>query len=320
MLTIDQPNARKSVILAQDDDFLITYHEPALAARDDGKVVITFGTLQSDLATSGFGTNLMLNTGHATVYVAPRRGTQYQGLSLDAFYSALYPVTDGRPTVCYGASLGAYASMYYGGALNANILAAAPQLPAMPALGMRHAQTVTIVHEEMHSVPRSAGATFTLWDPHERPDNILVSEYIQQMYPDGIYHKMPFYGHKVLETLAAHGLVQKYILEVLESFQKPNIELPTEDSSIWVCNYGKKIFRDQNLETALTYFEKSFAIQPSPENIQLLAKTYKGLGLSKPAARLASLIRENPTIAKMTFNNARRDLNALLQLDATLAV
>ena len=319
MHTIDHPNADKSFTLDQGDDFLITYHEPAKAARDDRKIVITFGTLQSDLAVSGFGTKLMLNTGHATVYVAARRGTQYQGLSLDTFYNALFPITDGRPTVCYGASLGAYASMYYGGTLNADILAAAPQLPAMPALGMRHAQTIPIIHEPMLSVPRSCGATFTLWDPHEGPDNILVTQYIQNMYPDGTYDQMPFYGHKILETLAAHGVVKKYVLDVLENFQKTNVDRPTETSAIWTCNFGKKVFREQDPEAALPYFEKSFTLQPSSENIQLLARTYKILGLHVPAERLAQLIRDDPAIAKLTFNNARRDLSALLEPDSTVA-
>ncbi|NDW53444.1 hypothetical protein [Aliiroseovarius sp. PrR006] len=315
-LELDMPCTSESLVLAETDEFRITYHRHE---QDDHSpertVVITFGTLQSDIDYSGFGTELLLKNGYSTIYVAPKRGKQYQTLSREQFLDAVSDHIHGRRVVAYGASLGAYAAAYYTGALGAELIAVAPQLPALPALGMRHAQTVPILHQDLKEAPRTSGRVVVVWDPHEKPDNILTNDFLRVLYPSAAFVELPFTGHKVLETLAVYGVVADYILSIVEDFTIPPLDLPTTTSHIWNSNYGKKLVREAKPQEALHYLEKSFEMQPSSENIQLLAKVYEQLNLVEAGAKLHDVITSDPQVERLVFNNARRSLASLLGHD-----
>lgn len=138
--------------LAAHADYLITLHHGANA--DAGPLDITFGGQPSKLTASGFGTGWCLGKGWDTIYVAQRAETQYQDLPLEAFVGAVAEVIEGRDVVCYGSSLGAYAALYYGGSIDARIIAAAPMLPAWPPL-KRPKDAIPLKHLPLNDVPRS---------------------------------------------------------------------------------------------------------------------------------------------------------------------
>ncbi len=141
-----------AVTLAQDRDFRITLHR-ADPSGDDRPIVVTFGGQPSDLTATGFGTAFLLGQGFDTVYVAQRHGTQYQGLSRERFVEGVAPVIAGRDVVTYGASLGGYAALYYGGAIDARIIAASPMLPAWRPLRNRAYADLEVTHGELRDGP-----------------------------------------------------------------------------------------------------------------------------------------------------------------------
>ncbi len=307
------PAASRSTILIDNPGYRMVRHDPLPELAQAGKrLVITFGTLQSDIEDVGFGTAFALKNGHPTIYVSPRRGSQYQELSLDAFFETIVPEIGEQRPVVYGSSLGAYAAVYFGGSIDADIIAAAPQCPAMPELQMPHAQTTPMRHIDLTEVPRTSGKVVTLWDPHERPDSILVNDFIKVIYPDAHYLTFDYAGHKVLDTMSRNGVLQNFIRPLLHDNTLTEVSMPTEGNPIWHCNLGKELSRSGRLAEALEQLNRSFALQPSSENIQLLAKIFARHQMVDEAKGLFACIDTDPAIKRMTFGPARRDLAAVL--------
>lgn len=137
----------QTTILAEHDDYQITLHRSAEAV---GKpLILTFGGQPSGKTASGFGTDFLLKHGYDTIYIAQRAGTQYQGLSLDRFTDVIADHCQGREVISYGSSLGGYAALYYGGVVNARIIAAAPMFPRWPPLHRKAFADLEITHQEL---------------------------------------------------------------------------------------------------------------------------------------------------------------------------
>lgn len=313
--TTTHPDASRSCEIAKAPGHWITSHEPRLPRTEWRRPVITFGTLQSDLAEAGFGTELCLRSGHPTIHVATRRGAQYQELPLETFVRAVRPALAelgrARPAV-YGASLGAYAAVHFGGSIDADIIAAAPQCPAMPELRMRHAQTTPMRHADLRTVPRGLGRAVVFWDPHERPDSILVNDFIRPLHPDAVYREYPFAGHKVLETMARLGVVRDFVLPLLRDMTLVPIELPTTGNPFWHCNFARHLLAQREIGAARHHAETSFELRPSPENIQLLARIFLREGMVERGRAFRARLEADAALRRITFGPARRNLEALL--------
>lgn len=309
--------ASASYRLAEAPGYRITYHRPLPdVAVPDKRLIITFGTLQAGLANAGFGTDVCLRHGHPTIYVAPRKGSWYQELSLDAFANAVTPLIGNKRPAVYGTSLGGYASVYFGGSIDADIIAAAPRCLAMPELQMNHAQTVPMRHEPLTDAPRTTGKVAVFWDPHERPDSILVNNFIRKKYPDAEYQEFPYAGHTVLKTMAKIGKIREFILPLLYDTTMAKLELPKESNPIWHYNHARGLMHQGLVDDALTQADLSFALQPSPENILLLVRIFTHKQMHDRASILQTLIDTDPAISRMAYGRTRKDLANLLGLPA----
>lgn len=282
------------VPLAGTDDYLITFHRATRRSGEDSPVplVITFGGQPSGLGSSGFGTGWALQFGWDTIYVAQRAGTQYQKLSIEAFSDAVSPITAGRDVVCYGSSLGGYAALYYAGAINARVLAAAPILPAWPPLGRPH-DAIPILHEPLTDVKRTSHSPVVVFDPMVTADRLMIEKLVRPIYPDGRYVELEFAGHTVLESLKRSRLLQPFVSAVIEHDKVIPTERNVENDPLWHFQKGKHLAKSRP-EQARYHFERSLEIEPSRHVAANLLGNLLALGDRSAAQDLLTRYRNHP--------------------------
>ncbi len=253
--------------LASHDDYLITLHRAG--ETPSKKLVITFGLLPSGKTPAGFGTSFLLKKGYDTIYVAQERGTQYQGLSQAAFFEAVADQCIDRDVVTYGSSLGGYAALYYGGCLDARIIAAAPMLPAWPPLEHPNFPDFRIAHEELWDASRSLKPPVAIYDMHLRFDCMMIDEMVLRAYPNARLVKLEHTGHIVLKAIQRAGQLTPFLLRLIEDDEIIPLDLPTEDCALWTFGRGKLLLK-QDPEEARRLLERSFALEPTRFAYELL--------------------------------------------------
>ena len=252
--------------LARNDDYLITLHRPDRPSAD--VIVITFGGMPSGLAASGFGTTFCLSKGWTTIYVAQRALSQYQGLDLAAFQAAVAPVVDKRDVVCYGSSLGGYAALYYGGAINARIIAAASRLPAWPPITSPHL-SIPLAHKPLGDGPRSMSAPVVIYDPQVAHDCTTVEQMVKPAYPDVRLVELPHFGHTVLAAIAAAGALPTFMATLIRDDVLLPLEMPTDANPGWHFRKGQSLARTEP-RIALDHFRRFFDLAPSSRSLSVL--------------------------------------------------
>lgn len=200
--------ANKEILLEKRNS-LITFHCPGKVSNDS--IIITFGSIWSDLQERGFGTSYFLKNGYRTVYVAQKQGRQYQDLSLDEFYCALAGRFSGDRFVTYGSSLGGYASVYFGGAIDAKILAFSPFNSAHPFISKTESELWR--HKEIFHNPISDIRPTVVIDPLQKKDLLFYDRVISPAYPDVELVTFPGGGHNLVKYMNGQGLLKEFIIK-----------------------------------------------------------------------------------------------------------
>ena len=261
-----------SRIIAEDDGYMITYHKNEENASD--KVVLSFGGAPSKKTQMGFGSRFILSMGYDHIFVAQEELSQYQKLSLEEFTESVSPVLDGKNVYTYGSSLGAYAAIYYGGSIDAHIIASAPKNSAHSSMKTRQFQDLDFMHKELSEVPKSSKRPLILHDPYRKIETDYINNHVLPVYPDSRVMEFPFAGHEVLRTLKESGVLKEFIATYIESGECIPVQLKTEDSHIWHTEKGRFYAKNLNLERAVTHFQKSVELSINKHNVSGLARLY----------------------------------------------
>lgn len=257
-------------VIAREKDYWITVNRAGEAPSR--QVVITFGGQPSDLEAEGFGTVFLRRQGIDSIHVAQAHGTQYQGLSLDTFRDRVAPLVAGYEDVLtYGSSLGGYAALYYGGVVNARIIAAAPMFPAWPPLRNRAFAGFTVTHADLWEVPRSRHAPAVILDPAKAADVRVLDEMVRRSYPDLRSVEVPFGGHQVLIALERARLLKPLILGLIERDEVTDFAPPAEGTAIWHGERGLSL-RNADPAEALRELETSLSIKSSKRYFNEMVK------------------------------------------------
>src|SRR5699024_9857742 len=99
------------------------------------------------------------------IFVAQAEMTQYQQLSIEEFHESISSIAAAYDVFAYGSSLGAYAALYFGGSVNARIIAAAPKNSAHPLVLQKRFAELGFHHRELTEVQRADHAPLILFDP-----------------------------------------------------------------------------------------------------------------------------------------------------------
>lgn len=239
-------------------------------------VVVTFGGMPSDLADSGFGTKFCLSQGWITIHVAQRAMTQYQGLDVAGSPAAVAPAVEGRDVVCYGSSLGGYAALYYGGAIDARIIAAAPWLPAWPPIASPQL-SVPLTHQPLAEAPRSRAAPVVIYNPQVAHDRTTVDQMVRPAYPALRLVELPFFGHTVFSAILAAGKLRTFMATLIRDDVLLPLDLPTDTNPGWQLRRGQFLAR-RKPHAAADHFRRFFDLAPSSRSLSMLLDQLLALG------------------------------------------
>lgn len=269
--------------ISESEGFRITYHKNT---HDTDTVMITFGGLPSKISSKGFGSNFALKSGYDHIFVAQAAGSQYQRLSLEVFAESVQEYLLGKSVVTYGSSLGAYAALYYGGAVNAKIIAAAPKNSAHPSMRKRRFSDVAFEHAEIRDNPVSEIPPLLLYDPNREEETGFIESVVSPAYPDAIHYQMPFAGHTVLATMRESGVLKDFITTYIQTGEVLDVELASEDSYIWHAEMGRYFLGENDLAKAEDHFRTSLSLADNGEAAGGLVKTLLAQG-RQPEAKAA---------------------------------
>ena len=169
-------------VIAEENDYKITYYD-----NESNVTFITFNGARSTKQDIPFGFNFVLENGWNLINVAQDNNTQYQGLPLDDFYNNVYPLIFNKKVFSYGSSLGGYCALYYGGIVDATIIAASPRNSAHPLIADEEWDSVVFNHLPMSEVKLSSNPVFVVYDSSISKD----SEFIKKVF-------LPYYSESHL--------------------------------------------------------------------------------------------------------------------------
>lgn len=217
---------------------------------------------------SGFGTDFAAKNGWDNIYVAQRYGTQYQGLSVEAFFDAVAPVAQGRDVVCYGPSLGAYAAFYYGGSIDARIIGGAPMFPAWPRFANRAYADLEITHKDLTEVPKSSKAPVVIYDPNAPRDQAMIDHMILPAYPELRLMRYADAGHTVLVTLQKTRQLKDVIMPLIVEDRVTEIRQLEEGTAEYHIAKGRRL-RLRSPVLAKAEYRKALDLAPSRHTLAL---------------------------------------------------
>lgn len=290
--------------LAGNDDYRITLHRNTM---DKGITLVSFGGLPSGISSKGFGTAFALKNGYDAIYVAQAAGSQYQGLSIEEFTEAIAPVVQGRRVVAYGSSLGAYCALYYGGAIDAQIISSAPKNSAHPSMLKKKYADLDFRHRDVVETPRSSKRPVVLYDPYREEETNFIESQVRPAYPDGHYLRFPFAGHTVLDTLLRAGKLSGFIRAIIEEDRILQPDLSTGTSAIWNAEVGRKLMREGNPEKAELFLTRSLDLEPTKSGLEWLIRLRLKQGNIAEARRLLDAVA-TPAGIKLPLSGAERKL------------
>ncbi len=279
-----------SQILKETSGYRISHHTGEESAQ---VLLITFGAVSSGITTRGWGTQFALKQGYDNIYVAQREGSQYQDLPLEAFREAVAPVAaDYDRVVTYGASLGGYAAVYYGGVIDAEIIAVSPHNSAHPLIHRRSFRKLPFAHSEIKDNPVSSKPPIVVHDPTLPNDNAFIDYLIRPAYPDLQTVEIPHGGHALLNTLKADGVLKEFIVPLLERREVVPVELRREKSRIWNAEYGRDLLQQDRWEEAEKHLRASVELKLNKHAARSLAKLYGRSGRRSEMQELNQWLEE----------------------------
>ncbi|WP_160058167.1 CapA family protein [Alkalicoccus saliphilus] len=263
-------------VLASHKNYKITYHKNVETRSK--KCIITFGEIDSNLEETGFGDNLICSQGYDYIYVAQKKTTQYQFLSAAKFASIVEQTIAGKEVYTYGSSLGGYCALYYGGEVNANILAMSPRIPAHPVINKlmdSRFNNKGFKHKELHKSSLTENRVCIFFDQENYIDRYYIDFIVRTAYPKAEYHTLTNAGHYTARALLESGELKKVALDFFSN-NKITYVLDNEKVLNWHMEKastrlkrGKLAHAIENIEVLLT------SERASEEPVRKLANSYQ---------------------------------------------
>ncbi|WP_439498979.1 hypothetical protein [Bosea sp. (in: a-proteobacteria)] len=242
--------------------------------RKSDTLVVTFAEmLMNDPSKAGFGEDFLLKAGYDLIIVQKRSENWYQDLKVEDFSSAVSGIAaEYSDVVCYGISMGAFAALYFGGAINASILALSPLCsihPRYPQLGGReYRKHVVATQCDLAQAPKSQQPVFIVFDQRLQLDAFYMGSEVVPAFPNATIAAAPGAGHPVSRCLNGMGLLRPLVLDFIQDRRTPNIAAALRpkraSSTIWLTNLGDRCARRKRFTAALSLYEKAIGLAPDP--------------------------------------------------------
>lgn len=208
----------KGVILREEKDYRITYYD-----RGSNITFITFNGTKTTKETLPFGLNFIMLNSWNLISVAQDNDTQYQGLSLEDFHEVVSPVVNDKEVYAYGASLGGYCALYFGGCVNATIIAGAPKNSAHPSINAPRFKNLTFTHQEFNFIPITNKQVYIVYDSTIKSDSIFIADYVSLAYSSPNLLDIKNGTHMILQTMLEAGILRLYVDSIVKGYYSEDI-------------------------------------------------------------------------------------------------
>jgi tetratricopeptide (TPR) repeat protein len=275
-------------------------HWRPLAHPSARTTVITFDHIgENDPEQPGFGEQYLAVQGCDVVAVQKRAESWYQDLGIAAFRDAVIPLIAAQPRVfTYGASMGAYAALYFAGAVGALAIALSPRIsihpgyadlaaPAFAGLAvLRHG---TLTEAAAGAAPRPH---LVAYDPCDRLDARYIAAEVRPAFPGATYLRLPHFGHPVLQALYQMERLKPLLLGILAGKPVPDSRSLTRGvkgcSAIYLQNLADACVPRGRDRTVVGLCDRAIALDPANAQQHWLRSTaLSGLGRAAEAATAA---------------------------------
>ncbi|MBF4490026.1 hypothetical protein IOD06_09005 [Psychrobacter sp. N25K4-3-2] len=185
---------------------------------------VTFNSAHTDKTSAPFGGDFILSEGWNLISIHKHNRNQYQDLSLELFESYVKPLITDKKVYVYGTSLGGYSSLYFGGVINATIIAGSPMLPVHPMINHSHYKDIIYKHIPIKETIKTSKPVFVIYDPLENGDVNFIKKYVASAYPTAYFLPVKGGTHLVMETLIKKRLLKDVIRDLVnhDSFSAIN--------------------------------------------------------------------------------------------------
>lgn len=244
-------------------------------ARRQDTLVITFAEMMvNDPSKPGFAQDFLIKNGFDVVTVQKRSESWYQDLKISHFQRALsHASPDYSNLCCYGISMGAFASLYFGGSVDASIIAISPLCsihPLYPKLGAHdHRKTVLATQVDLGETIIGTGPALIVYDPLSRSDQLYINAEVRPAFPRACYVLAPGTGHPSSASLKEMGLLQRTVLEAIgagpSNQMRTAIRQSRASSPSYLVKMAEYSMRSGRVEQAMQLVEKARKAAPQNE-------------------------------------------------------
>lgn len=185
-------------------------------------LVVTFSSFgDNDPSAPGFGQDFLEKNGCFVVAVKKRADNWYRDISPELFAEILMPLRSGfERCFTYGASMGGYAALYFGSAIDAEPIAISPRNSVDPRFALpEFARFVNMSkqhHSELSHVANPAIRPRVVYDPKVKSDLAYIDREVRPAFPNGSYTGFPFSGHPSAEAMLNIGQLKPFVLGALD--------------------------------------------------------------------------------------------------------
>lgn len=197
-------------ILYESDNIRITEFD-----QSSDITFVTFNSAYTDKTSNAFGGDFILSQGWNLISVHKHNRNQYQDLTLETFEEYVKPKTVDKHTYIYGTSLGGYSSLYFGGVIDATIIAGAPMLPVHPTINHPHYSDIEYKHIPIKDTKKTSKPVFILHDPLQVSDTNFIKKHVLPAYPTAYFIPVKGGTHLVMKTLIQKRLLKGTILDLI---------------------------------------------------------------------------------------------------------
>lgn len=203
----------KKIIYEDNSNLILSFN------IESKKTFIVFNGAGTTKKSKPFGLDYLLSKG-VNVIACLHNNNQYQGLSYEKFQEIITPLVKDCEVTLYGSSLGGYCSLYYAGAVNGQVIAAAPRNSAHPKcmeVFYKHwFSKINYTHNDIANNQLTTSNVNIIIDPLFKEDVYFFETFIKPAYPKANVIEVPSAGHEVLFhlniTKQLDGMIEEIIL------------------------------------------------------------------------------------------------------------
>jgi hypothetical protein len=257
-------------IIEETDGHLIEEHN-----IDSDVTFIVFSPAGCDKNSATFGLYFLINKGFNLIS-CKHDDNFFQTLSFERFKMLISPLVKGKKVFLYGSSLGAYASIYFAGAVNGTAIAAAPRNPYHPELRSHkiNYDHLEFTHSCLSKVEQTINPVYLFIDKYDVTDLYFYSTVIQPYYKNITLIDVDYAGHDVLIHLNKTQQLSDIISNIVAN---------------------KDIFVDSNLDSEFTILGR--------------IRVYLTLERYRDAIDLSHIIMNHESYSEHSKNTAKIYLN-----------